>query len=228
MIPLAFHGGTALRFLYSHGRFSEDLDFALDASNEAYNFRTYLQSVANELSPEGYKISLKINDQKTVNTAYIRFPGLLYELGLSQVKSEVLAIKIEVDTKAPKGAVLTTTVIRRFVLLQLQHHDKASLFAGKLHAVLMRPYLKGRDIFELFWYLSDPAWPAPNLEFLNNALIKTNWRGGILDEKNWKDKLRLRLRNLNWNNVQQDVQSFIEPGFDPKMLSLPTLEALLK
>ena len=144
------------------------------------------------------------------------------------MKSEVLAIKIEVDTNAPKGAVLTTTVIRRFVLLQLQHHDKASLFAGKLHAVLMRPYIKGRDIFDLFWYLSDPAWPAPNLEFLNNALIQTNLRGGILDENNWKDKLRLRLRNLNWNNVQQDVQPFIEPGFDQKMLSLPTLEALLK
>ncbi len=24
MIPLAFHGGTALRFLYAHGRYSED------------------------------------------------------------------------------------------------------------------------------------------------------------------------------------------------------------
>ena len=31
MIPLAIHGGTALRFLYAHGRFSEDLDFALEA-----------------------------------------------------------------------------------------------------------------------------------------------------------------------------------------------------
>ncbi len=28
MIPLAFHGGTALRFLYQLPRFSEDLDFA--------------------------------------------------------------------------------------------------------------------------------------------------------------------------------------------------------
>ena len=27
MIPLAFHGGTVLRFLYAHGRYSEDLDY---------------------------------------------------------------------------------------------------------------------------------------------------------------------------------------------------------
>ena len=30
MIPLAFHGGTALRFLYNSQRYSEDLDFALE------------------------------------------------------------------------------------------------------------------------------------------------------------------------------------------------------
>ena len=30
MIPLAFQGGTALRFLFGLPRFSEDLDFALE------------------------------------------------------------------------------------------------------------------------------------------------------------------------------------------------------
>lgn len=30
MIPLAFQGGTALRFLFDLPRFSEDLDFALE------------------------------------------------------------------------------------------------------------------------------------------------------------------------------------------------------
>ena len=30
MVPLAFHGGTALRFLYSIPRYSEDLGFALE------------------------------------------------------------------------------------------------------------------------------------------------------------------------------------------------------
>ena len=29
MVALAFHGGTALRFLYAIPRYSEDLDFAL-------------------------------------------------------------------------------------------------------------------------------------------------------------------------------------------------------
>jgi predicted nucleotidyltransferase component of viral defense system len=52
MIPLAFYGGTALRFLYAHGRYSEDLDFALEQERERYDFRHYLQSISAELTPE--------------------------------------------------------------------------------------------------------------------------------------------------------------------------------
>ena len=37
MIPLAFHGGTALRFLFSINRFSEDLDFALERADRGYD-----------------------------------------------------------------------------------------------------------------------------------------------------------------------------------------------
>jgi len=46
------------------------------------------------------------------------------------------------------GATLETTVVRRYVTLQLQHHDRASLLAGKLNAVLTQPYLKGRDLYD--------------------------------------------------------------------------------
>ena len=70
---------------------------------------------------------------------------------------------------------MTTTIVRRYQTLHLQHHDRATLLAGKLHAILQRPYPKGRDVNDLLWYLSDPAWPEPNLVMLNNALQQTGW-----------------------------------------------------
>lgn len=227
MIPLAFHGGTALRFLYAHGRYSEDLDFALEGDRSSYDFRGYLQTIRSELIPEGYVVELKVNDQKTVHSAFVRFPGLLYELGLSGHRSEVLAVKLEVDTNPPVGAGLATTVVRRFVVLQLQHHDKASLFSGKLHAILQRAYTKGRDLYDLLWYLSDPTWPQPNLTLLNNALAQTNWQGGVLNEMNWREHVQERLRSLDWKGIQADVRPFIEPGFDPELLTLTNLERAL-
>ncbi len=228
MIPLAFYGGTALRFLFSHGRYSEDLDFALEGNRESYDFRDYLKAIRSQLSKEGYQIEIKANDQKTVNSAFIRFPGLLYEMGLSPMQSEALSVKIDVDTDPPKGAGLTTTVVRRFIVLQLHHHDKASLLSGKLHAVLQRSYTKGRDIYDLIWYLSDPTWPAPNLILLNNALAQTNWMGGTITQENWKLQLWRKLQTLNWPGILEDVRPFVEPNFDLNLLNIGTFEKILK
>jgi len=227
MIPMVFHGGTALRFLYSHGRYSEDLDFALEGKRQSYNFRSYLQAIRSELTPEGYLVELKVNDQKIIHSAFLRFPGLLFELGLSPNRGEVLAVKIEVDTNPPEGAGLSTTVVRRFVVLQLHHHDRASLLSGKIHAILQRPYTKGRDIYDLLWYLSDPAWPAPNIEFLNNALLQTRWSGNVMTLENWKEQVFIHLKGENWKNILEDVRPFIEPGFDLNLLSLANFERLL-
>ena len=227
MIPLAFHGGTALRFLYAHGRFSEDLDFALEGDRRRYDFRGYLQAIRAELQPEGYIVELKVSDQKTVHSAFIRFPGLLYDLGLTAMPSEILAVKLEVDTNPPAGAVLATSVVRRFFLLQLQHHDKASLLSGKLHAILQRAFTKGRDVYDLLWYLSDPAWSPPNLVMLNNALAQTKWSGGELTQANWRQLVGKRLQKLDWESIQADVRPFVEPGFDVRLLTLENLEQAL-
>lgn len=219
MIPLAFHGGTLLRFLYSIPRYSEDLDFALERDQSRYDFRAYLKAIRSELTAEGYSVELKVNDQKVVHSAFIRFEGLLYELNLSPHRNEVLAVKLEVDTHPPEGAGLVTSIVRRYVILQLQHHDPASLLAGKLHAILQRPYPKGRDIFDLLWYLSDPHWPALNLVLLNNALQQTGWKGELLTEANWRGVVRDWLQALDWRQVMDDVRPFLEPSADPDLLT---------
>ena len=228
MIPLAFHGGTALRFLYATARYSEDLDFALERKSSGYDFRRYLRAIQGELSAEGYEVQVKLSDAKPVHSAFIRFPGLPYELGLSPHRRETLSIKMEVDTRPPAGAVLATTVIRRHLLLQLQHHDQASLLAGKLHAVLQRPYLKGRDIYDLIWYLSDPEWPPPNLEFLNNALRQTGWKGRPLNESNWHGVVREKVQDIAWDAVEDDVSPFLGPGADSAILNRDNLLRFLR
>lgn len=210
MLPMALHGGTALRFLYGLPRYSEDLDFALEHPKASYDLATYLRDVRSALVAETYRVEIKISTDRVVHSAWVRFPGLLYELGLGAQRDEVLAVKIEVDTRPPAGAGLATTLVRRHVLLHLQHHDQPSLLAGKLHALLQRPYPKGRDIYDLVWYLSTPDWPAPNLVLLNNALMQTGWRGGVLTEANWRAAVRARLLELPWERVVADLAPFLE------------------
>ena len=227
MTALAFHGGTALRFLYAIPRYSEDLDFALEGSRCEYDFRSYLKAIRKSLQAEGYAVDLRVNDRRVVHSAFVRFQGLLFEAGLSPHEGQVLAVKIEVDTNPPAGAGLATTVIRRHVMLHLQHHDRSSLLAGKLHALLQRPYLKGRDVYDLVWFLSDPDWPEPNLTMLNNALRQTGWEAPSLTEQTWRDTVRDRLERASWDRVVEDVRPFLEPRADLTLLNDETVKHLL-
>lgn len=227
-IPLAFHGGTALRFLYATPRWSEDLDFALEGPTEDCDLRRWLEAARGELALEAYPVELaKVRVDKTVHSAFLRFRGLLHELGLSARREETIAVKIEADTLPPAGARTETTLVRRHVLLRLHHHDKASLLAGKLHAVLQRPYPKGRDLFDLLWYLGDKSWPGPNLDMLNAALRQTEWRGRPLAEGNWRDAVAQRVQQLDWKTVARDVEPFLERPGDAALLTRDNLLAVL-
>ena len=223
MVPLAFHGGTALRFVHGSRRFSEDLDFALERAHDQYDFRGYLEVARSALEHEGYAVETRFSDRRPVHAAHLRFPGLLFELGLSSRKDQVFTVKIEVDTKPPAGAGLETTVVRRHVTLQIQHHDRASLLAGKLHAILQRPYLKGRDVYDLLWYLADRDWPEPNLVMLNNALRQTGWTGRSLTPRTWPRAVEAKVARFSWDRAQADVRPFLESASEVDLLGRENL-----
>ena len=224
----AFVGGTALRFLYSMPRFSEDLDFSITETSAEDNFEELMKKAKNRFLAEDYKVTAKAKTTKTVRAAFIKFPGLLYDLGLSPLSSEIISIKVEIDSNPPAGAELETSIVRKHCLLNLQHYDKGSLLAGKLHALTTRKYTKGRDVYDLMWYLSDRTWPEPNILLLNNALKQTAWSGAELTEENWRQQIVMRVSEFDWNKVIADVKPFIEKQSDLRMLTPQNLIKLLK
>ncbi len=115
-----------------------------------------------------------------------------------------------------------TTLVRRHETLRLLHHDRASLLAGKLHAVLQRPYTKGRDIYDLLSYLSDPNWPAPNLALLNAALHQTGWSGVEMTPGSWRRAVTRRLELLDWKRAASDVRPFLERAEDIELIDRET------
>ena len=228
MSSLAFQGGTCLRFLYALPRYSEDLDFALEQHRERYDLPKYLKSVQDELAAEQYRVELRVREHRAVHSGLVRFPGLLHELGLSPHSAEVFAIKIEVDTNPPQGARTDVRLVRRHVMLRLHHHDEATLLAGKLHAVLQRGYTKGRDLYDLIWYLSDPDWPAPNLDLLNAALRQSGWQDGSMGPLDWQRPVRQRLETMDWSKVALDIGQFLENQGDLALVTKDNALRLLR
>jgi predicted nucleotidyltransferase component of viral defense system len=206
----AFLGGTALRFLFRLPRYSEDLDFSAVQPFNKDEFLKQIQKIKTSLERETYTVDIKPGASGAVASVFIKFRGLPFEMGISPHESEVLSIRVEVDTNPPAGAATETTVVRRHVMLNILHYDKASMLAGKLHAILARRFTKGRDLFDLAWYLADPECPEPNLDLLNNALLQTGWDGPRMTRDNWRDIIARHLQDIAWERAREDVRPFLE------------------
>jgi len=215
---LAFQGGTALRFLYGLGRFSEEVGLSLERPEHDRGLVALAEETRRDLVQAGYAVETTVRDQKAVRTAEIGFPGLLQETGLAPQRSAKLMIRIEIDSRPPAGAVLETRLVTRYFPISFRVHDLRSCMAGKVHAVLARRWTKGRDLFDLAWYLTRPERPSPNFVLLQNALDQTGWRGQKVGAKNWRAVVRHRVESLDWPSVVADVDPFLEDARDRRLL----------
>lgn len=227
-VPLAFMGGTALRFLYRIARFSEDLDFTVERDSDSFELAALTARLERELTREGYSIRMRVDEDAVVAKAWIGFVGLMAEADLSAHDDQVLWVKLEVDTDPPHGAGLETGTINVFGLMRLQHHDLPSLFAGKIAAVLAREYTKGRDLYDLMWYLSREPAPQPNRELLRNALAQTAPDLATPAQRDWRGVLQDRLDTVDWTDARADLEPFLEEQGDLELIAAATFEHLLR
>lgn len=224
--PLAFVGGTALRFLHGLPRFSEDLDFSL-VNSEGYAGMTWMSKVKRDLTLAGFEAEVSWNDRKVVHSGWVRVAGLLRGAGLAAMADQKLAIKVEIDTRPPAGRRCERRVVTRHVTFLLQHYDLPSLLAGKLHAAITRKYTKGRDWYDLLWYLSQRPPVEPNLVLLQNALDQTQGAGRY-DAQAWGRLVRDRLASFDIDAISNDVRPFLERPRDAVLLTRENLTGLLQ
>ncbi len=224
---LVFTGETALRFVHKIRRFSEDIDYSLSPNAKRYDFDEMVKVIQHEFKLAGYDIDIKHSTERTVHSALLKFSGILFEAGLSPLKSQKIAIKMEVDSKPPLGGKEESSVYNGLFTFYMVNYDLASLFAGKIHAVLCREYTKGRDWFDLFWYLSKFKELEPNFTMLNNALAQTEKEQITLSSQTWKSALNKTAQKTDFAQVKQDVSRFLERPEEVEFLELKTFETLL-
>jgi len=225
---LAFVGGTALRLLYRLPRFSEDLDFCHEPLPKRTKFDAarLFDTIERGLSKAGYDVTVKAKPERTVANAFFRFQGIPREAGWSRDPHIALSIKIEMDLRPPRGASVETTLVQQFFPVSLRHYDLPSLFAGKLHAILARRWVKGRDWFDLVWYLTERKGLEPNIGLLENALEQT--KTSALSREGWRAAVKRRLEALDWKAVVTDLRPFVERQSDLEVLSKEALYKLLE
>ncbi|MDZ7292707.1 MAG: nucleotidyl transferase AbiEii/AbiGii toxin family protein [candidate division KSB1 bacterium] len=222
---LAFTGGSALRLLHGLQRFSEDLDFSL-INSEKYNFDQLTAFTRQSLEKLALPSDMKAKAEKTVHHLYLRFPGLLYDAGLSPHREEKFPIRLEIDTNPPAGWKTAISLLSEFYTFPILHFDLPSSFATKLHACLFRRYAKGRDFYDLMWYLGKKV--RPNLAVLNNAIAQTEAKPVVLDGERLKQLLSKRIVRLDSARLRQDVAPFLVHSEEVKLLDPELMQQVVR
>lgn len=212
-----FHGGTALRILHSLQRFSEDLDFALLKPNPEFNLNYYLEHMAQEFELFNYTIHIsdRATVEKTVQKQFLKVDSIGKELILQyplNKSHQKIKIKFEVDTNPPSGATTEIHYLTFPVGFSVVAKDLPSSFAGKLHALLCRKYIKGRDWYDFIWYVTHKT--QINFNLLSHALMQQGpWQNQKLNVNfNWlNDSLKEKIKSIDWNEARNDLRPLIKP-----------------
>lgn len=219
-----FQGGTALRIFYGLQRFSEDLDFVLRKADPDFDLVFFLKSACRELEAFGFHFEIidKSSETRAVRKVFIKqdaagiFLDLRYILKDRSAKS--LRIKVECDVNPPSGSGGEIKYLDFPFACAVALQDTPSLFSGKLHAVLCREYVKGRDWYDLLWYWSQKT--QVNVEFLSAALDQVGpWKGqGVKADAGWlREVLTKKIMSMDWQAVRRDVEPFLKVRERPSL-----------
>ncbi|MBN1560772.1 nucleotidyl transferase AbiEii/AbiGii toxin family protein [candidate division KSB1 bacterium] len=222
---IAFVGETALRLLFQLQRYSQDLDFCV-TQPDTYEFEKMKKSIALNFEKLGFDLYLKPKCEKVIQSLYIRFENLLYDLDLSPLQDERLSIRIEIDSNPPKGWKCEMSLINDVFIFPVWHFDLPSLFATKIHACFFRKFRKGRDYYDLLWYLSKKI--QPNFELLNNAIQQTAKGVHLVGSENFKEFLYEHLQQIDFSFIQRDVSPFLVSPREAELLNKNLFYDLLR
>lgn len=175
------YGGSALRVIHGLDRMSVDLDFEIALPVTA-KFLKELQREIEEHFTNTYAVNASFLTTKITTSR-----GLLLKFHIGDElrfghSSKQVRIKIDLNHFiAPK------TVTEQILINHGQHsfivltYNKGTLMASKIAAILLRAQrgvgkntydYKGRDIYDLLWYMKDKT--TPNFDYLNAKLKQQN------------------------------------------------------
>lgn len=208
---LSFMGGTCLRICHDLKRYSEDLDFTLDKKIQKYSFSELNEIIVSFLKNTDFEVDVHVSEDKIVQKSFIRVSKVLHTFGLSPIKSQKIHVKLEIDTNPvpissdEMESFFVTKFNENFPILK---HTDDTLFAGKICAVLNREYTKGRDFYDLLWYLNRKQ--KVNLAYLNSAFKQAKKELRFKDGTDVLQALTKRVENVEIEEIMKDMSRFLE------------------
>ena len=212
------YGGSALRICHNLDRMSVDLDF--EVTHEITD--SFLKELKNEVEmcfQNTYNLDSELLTIKITAERGLRLCFLIGDLTGLDIHSKQVIVKIDLNHfTAPKTTTERIPINRNQLSFVIKTYNMSSLMASKIAAILLRGQRggiggilyeeKGRDIYDLLWYMTKKV--LPDLDYLNAKNIDiTNLRALF-------DKLTLKMNKVADTNLKTDLsplfvnQTYIE------------------
>lgn len=204
----AFLGGTCLRIIHDNQRFSEDLDFD-NFDLAASEFEEVSELLKLGLERQGYTVEIR-NVMRSAFHCYIRFPGLLYEAGLSGHREAKILINLDTEPQHFSFEPQRVFLNKFDVFTTVPCTPLDLLLSQKIVAMTERRQPKGRDFFDTVFLCSRTQ---PNYAFLKNRL-------GVSAPEALRDHLEGICRKHDFEQLAADVQPFLFNSADVKRVLL--------
>ncbi|EKE22068.1 MAG: hypothetical protein ACD_7C00063G0004 [uncultured bacterium] len=199
---LSFLGGTCLRFAHSINRFSEDLDFDL-IKKEKFSLEKLAGEISKKLELQGFQVDTTTKTTENIYIIFFRFRNVLREFGLSALKDQKILVKFEIDFSPYENIKTETMFIDSFnERFPMMVNSLETLFAQKILAIIFRPYQKGRDFYDLVWFLSQKNI-QPNYEIFKEKGIKIKNRTELIEF------LKEQAKKSDLPQAVKDVERFL-------------------
>lgn len=166
---LSFIGETSLRLLRGLDRFSEDLDFD-NFGLETKSVKELFQKVTAVFKREKFRLEFDFKKSKNGGRGRLRFPDLLYQLGISRHPKEKLMIRLDFTNQ--RRIETEVLLLSEFGMSErIITNTLPVLLSQKTKALISRRETRGRDFYDIYWLLSRKV--KPNLAVLKAVNISS-------------------------------------------------------
>ena len=210
------YGGSALRICYDLDRMSVDLDFEVS--------HTIDNELLNEVKEEAEKHFSKVYgvDSEFLKISITNNRGIILKFRAGNLidgyASEWVHIKIDLNSFTPPARVVTERIPQNHGQLSfvIRTYNLSSLMASKIAAIFLRGTRgvgeavyeeKGRDIYDLLWYMGKKI--VPDLDYLKAKNVEE-----AEDYRTLFTKLALKMNSVSEENLKNDLTPlFLDPRY---------------
>lgn len=209
------YGGSALRIIHGLDRMSVDLDFEV-THEVTEKFLEELKKEVNEHFANTYGTNADFLSIKTTKGR-----GLLLKFTVGEELSfghSSKQIHIKIDLKhfvAPKTVTERRPINRDQLSFVIITYNMSALMASKIAAIFLRGTRgvgeaiceeKGRDIYDLLWYMNKKV--VPDFDYISAKDID------IKDPRALFDKLTIQINKVSDKNLEQDLEPlFVDKNY---------------